>query len=421
MDKTFLNYESFIVGRLCQDGDQIFGDVFSNLTEDDFQLQDAKAVFKACHALTMQQMEINPVAIVEQTKLQGHEVSTTFIKECINTSPTNNNVVLYAQKIHEKAEETRLRALLSAVVDGLASESITLDEARADTEEALSKITYSDEGIVSADIALQSALQDMEDRVNGKITTISTGYPSIDRYFSGGLENGALYIIGARPACGKSTLAMNLANHIALQNRRVLFVSLEMTKEQLSRIRLQMVGYINHDDLFYVKSEEVQTKIQQASEVIRKHPVDFNKAQYLTVSYISKLCRSRHYDVVIIDYLQLVTPKGGKTRYEEVTRISRGLKGLALQQNIPVICLSQLNRGSALDRPKISDLRDSGAIEQDADAVMLLYLSDRADVTENRPSTLEVSIAKNRYGGIGTVELDFYMKSRVIKDRSIVR
>ena len=417
MTDNVLDFESYIIGALCNFGQDAFADIFPYVTAEDFQTDAGQTVFQASCALRREEKDINPASILEKLKSAGYEPQDGFLRECMTIAVRQDNAVIYAKEVHERAEKNRFGDSLQAIADGVHNGSLPLDEARTETEQALSNICFSDSGIVSADMALQSALQEMEARASGIITTTTTGFQTLDGYFNGGLENGALYIIGARPASGKTTLGMNMANAMAMQNRRVLFVSLEMTVEQLSRIRLQLVGKIQQFDLYHPNTKQVKERIEVASELIKKYPVDFNKPSYLTVPYIEKLCQSRKYDVVVIDYLQLIRPSGGKTQYEKITQISRAIKLLALSRNIPVVCLSQLSRGADGTEPKLSDLRDSGAIEQDADAVMLLFLEDRGEPEGNTPAWLNVKVAKNRYGEIGTIPMNYYMKTRYIEER----
>lgn len=416
-DSMIYDYESYIAGSLMIDGEEALDEVYAHLTVDDLISERVRHIYEASIQLRKDQKEINPVSISEKMRENGHSAEDGFFRECMNIAPRLENVKEYAKQIHDRAETIRFCNSTQSISEEMRQGKLSLSEGRIEIEQALSKICVSDSDIIPADIALQSALQEMEDRASGKIKFLSTGFKSIDGFLDGGLQNGALYIIGARPASGKTTFAMNLANSIAMQNRRVLLVSLEMTQEQLTRIRLQLVGKIQSSDLYHPNTKDVKEKIELASKIIRNYPVDYNRPSFVTVGYISKMCQSRNYDAVIIDYLQLISPKSGKTMYEKITQISRGLKGLALERNIPVVCLSQLNRESSGTEPKMSDLRDSGAIEQDADAVMLLHLYDRGELNSNEPASLKVIIAKNRYGAIGTTEMSFYLKTRYIEDR----
>lgn len=416
-DNEIFAFESYIAGAILNFGEAAVDTIYAQLTADDFTSDRVRWIFNAAVELRQERCEISPVSISEKIRSSGHKMGDSFLRECMNVAPRLENTAEYAKEVHDRAETIRFCDTVQKAADEMRQGTLSLADGRAEMELAMSKICISDSDIISAEDALNSAIQEMEDRANGKVKSISTGFSSIDGLLNGGLENGGLYIIGARPASGKTTFALNIANSIAMQNRRVLFVSLEMTVEQLSRIRLQMVGKIQAADMYHIHTKTVNEKIEIASKFVRQYPVDFNRRPYATVGYIGRMCQGRKVDVVIIDYLQLISPTSGKTMYEKVTGISRSLKGLALQQNIPVVCLSQLNRESSGTDPKMSDLRDSGAIEQDADAVMLLNLYDRGDPSTNEPASLRLRMAKNRYGAIGDVEMNFYLKTRYIEDR----
>ena len=411
-----LNLENYIVGCLCINENSL-QEIYAQVTADDFQTTYGRAVFESACQLASNQETIDPVSIMQQSKLHGTEIPQSYLAECMHVTPTTVNASEYAKRLHEIAEGARLADALETISQDLRTGVITIDQGKAMTEEATKKICFSDDGIMSADLALQSCMEELESIRAGTYRPLLTGLTGIDRYFESGMKNGSLYIIGARPGCGKTTLAMNIANSMARANRRVLYITLEMSVEQLTKSRMQIIGEIQSYDLNHPSSRDVSEKISRASLEIQRYPIDFNKSFHLSIPYISRLCSAKKYDAVFIDHLQLVSNAFGKTQYERITDISGNLKGLALSQNIPVICLSQLNRQSADTAPKLHDLRDSGAIEQDADAVLLLHLVDRAEYGETKPSILEVIIGKNRFGSLGSSELNWYMRTGIIEDR----
>ena len=412
-------YEKYIVGCLLHDDPEATTDIFSEVTEADFSDRSAKAIFCAVRELKTDGAAVDPVSVHDRAKLDGIEISVSFLNECVNVTPTLTNAAEYAKGLHEYAERMRLSAHFYEISQELDAGSIEIEEGVSKGRKAISEVCVSSRDVVTGSAALDDALKDLEDRATGRKKAISSGFPSLDKYFDGGFQKGGLYIVGARPAQGKTTLALSMANNIALNNNRVLYVSMEMTRVQMTQLRLQMTGRIPAQDLTNIKCREVQEKLEAATTTIRQYPIDFNDRSNIPVSYIGRMCAAR-YDAVIIDYLQLIKPSTGKTRYEQITNISRDLKLLALEKNIPVICLSQLRRNENHDvekEPRLDDLRDSGSIEQDADAVLLLHLTDRAEAGSNEPSELKVRIAKNRYGEQGSVVLDWYMKTRIIRDR----
>lgn len=412
-------YENYIVGCLLRDDPEATTAIFSEVTEADFSGTYSKAVFRAVRELKTDGAAVDPVSVYDRAKLDGIEIKKSYFTECVNIVPTLTNAAEYAKGLHEYAERKRLAGVLFDVSQEMNSGSIEIEEGISKVRKAISEVCVSSRDVVTGSAALEDALKDLEDRASGRKKAISSGFPSLDKYFDGGFQKGGLYIVGARPAQGKTTLALSMANNIAMNNNRVLYVSMEMTRVQMMHLRLQMTGRIAAQDLTNINCKEVQEKLAMAETTIRQYPIDFNDRSNIPVSYISRMCAAR-YDAVVVDYLQLIKPSIGKTRYEQITNISRDLKLLALEKNIPVICLSQLRRNEnyAVEKePRLDDLRDSGSIEQDADAVLLLHLSNRADEGSNDPSELKIHIAKNRYGDQGRCALDWYMKTRIIRDR----
>jgi replicative DNA helicase len=240
---------------------------------------------------------------------------------------------------------------------------------------------------------------------------VPSRFPLLDKTLGGGFIRGGLYIVGARPAVGKSSFAVNLADTI---HGNVLFVSLEMSPEQITGKRFSRRTGIPTGRLLSGRlSEEEWGKLAQASDILSRSGVYINDRYSLTVSGVQDLAESIPVlQAVIVDYLGLIQPASrGGSAYENTTQISRDLKRLALSLNVPIICLCQLSRsveGREDKRPRLSDLRDSGAIEQDADAVMFLYRDDYYKGQAGDSSIVNLNVAKNRHGGLGTIDFQFF-------------
>ena len=251
---------------------------------------------------------------------------------------------------------------------------------------------------------------------NGHSNFISSGFPLLDNILGGGFIRGGLYILGARPAMGKSTYAINLADNI---KGNCLYVSLEMTPEQIVSKRISRLTDLSAAKLLSGRvTEDDWTKIAMAFTALSEQGVYINDRYDLTVQKIQLLAQSvPDLRAVIVDYLGLIQPATRSTSsYENITQISRELKRMAISLNVPVICLCQLSRTveSREDkRPRLSDLRDSGAIEQDADAVMFLYRPDyyTGGKTDGQPSLTHLEVAKNRHGRTGQTDFNFWMAS----------
>lgn len=255
----------------------------------------------------------------------------------------------------------------------------------------------------------------------GRDNFVPSGFPRLDEILGGGFIQSGLYILGARPAMGKSTFAVNLADNIG---GNVLLVSLEMSPEQLTAKRVARLTGIPAGKLLRgAVTDEDWQKIAVANSALSEQGVYINSRYGLTVPQIQLLAQSvPELRAVIIDYLGLIQPatRGGNT-YENVSQISRELKLLSISLNVPVICLCQLSRSveSREDkRPRLSDLRDSGAIEQDADAVLFLWRDGRNETppTDGNPLLAQLDVAKNRHGATGETQFSFWMRTSTFKE-----
>ena len=252
---------------------------------------------------------------------------------------------------------------------------------------------------------------------------VETGISDLDRILGGGLIREGLYILAARPGCGKTTLAAALADRMLERGRRVLFVSLEMSRKQLMARRVAAdAGRVTAAQILRGElSEEERRAVGESLVKLAKRPLFFNRRTSLNTSEIQFLAKQNRADVVIIDYLGLMRHEAGKSLYERVTGTSNQLKRMARGLETPVLCLAQLNReveGRQNQEPRLSDLRDSGAIEQDADGVLLIHRPAIEDADEYGPTPMEVTVAKNRHGRTGKIELNWYMRSgRILEVR----
>ena len=248
----------------------------------------------------------------------------------------------------------------------------------------------------------------------GVAAGVPTGYPSLDRMLMG-LREGQLVIIGARPAVGKTSFALNLALNAASEGYTVAFFSLEMSREQLATRLLASEALVENNRLKTGALRETDwEKIAGAATILNKVDIRIDDNPMLSVADMNAKCRRLDdLGLVVIDYLQLMTSAGGKgyageNRQQVVSDISRMLKIMAKELNVPVICLSQLSRASEKrddKRPMLSDLRESGAIEQDADIVLFLYRDDYYNEDSEKHNIAECIVAKNRHGETGKVEL----------------
>lgn len=250
----------------------------------------------------------------------------------------------------------------------------------------------------------------------GKITGVTTGFKALDEHLSG-LQNSDLILIAARPSMGKTALGVNMGFNAAKAGKNVAIFSLEMSKLQLNQRLLSMASSVDLHKLVSGDIKDDWGAVIQAVSLLEKMDLYIDDTSSISLAELRSKCRrmkmERGLDLVVIDYLQLMTVddmRASANREQEIAAISRGLKALAKEMNCPVIALSQLSRKAEESkdrRPMMSDMRESGAIEQDADVVILLYREDYYNKETERPNITDIIIAKHRNGPTGTVELYF--------------
>ena len=272
------------------------------------------------------------------------------------------------------------------------------------------------EGLIGVSDVLDGAIERIEE-----IENQGTGLSGLPTHFSdldstlAGLQDGNLVVIAARPSMGKSSLALNISTNVAKENKITAFFSLEMTKEELvQRVLFSEAKVTSGDARKGQLGPEKWSRVVEAASKVNNMPLYFDDASVITVTDIRaksrRLKASKGLDLIVVDYLQLMQGMSGDNRQQEIAEISRNLKNLARELKVPIIALSQLNRAAEAredKRPRLGDLRESGAIEQDADIVMMLYRDDYYNPGTERPGVAEVNIVKHRSGSTGKVDLYF--------------
>ncbi len=430
--------EESVIGSIFLDP-SILPDVIEEVRWEDFYYENNKIIFKVMEELFDKGEPVDTVSVIEKLResnlLQkiGGEDTIIYLAQVV---PTTANVMYYTQIVKEKA---LLRALINAsseIVDavrniGDAQEVLEYAEKRIfSIAEARATRTYDLLSNVMHDVFEQiEELKNRAQKGEGDLVTgVSTGFKSLDRMTSG-FHRSELIIIAARPSMGKTSFAANIATNMALQaNVAVAIFSLEMSKEQLANRILCSEAKV---DLHKVRTgqisdEEWEKLVQKAGELSKSRLI-FDDEPDLTPRMLRAKARrmKREYgiEVIFIDYLQLMTSrsKGYESRQQEITDISRSLKLLARELNITVVALSQLSRAVEQredKRPRLSDLRESGAIEQDADVVMFLYRDSYYKRKKDEPGKdslndeheAELIVGKQRNGPVGTIKLTFNPK-----------
>lgn len=412
--------EQYLCGAILISGDAVMKAIRGIVTPDCFQMEAYRAIFTAALSLLEDGTPIDPVSIAATAKRQGIELPNKLLLELMEIVPTAANCVDYAHRVAEDARKRRIKALAERIQ---ADEVSTSDELLAALQREAQAIQGSNyqRGLLSPVDTLRRFMDYVVKAGEKRDNFISTGFPRLDGILGGGFIRGGLYILGARPAVGKSTFALNLADGIA---GNLLFVSLEMSPEQILAKRVsRLTGYTASKLLSGQLPDKAWEAVAIATTSIDKSGVYINSRYDLTVQEIHLLAQSvPELRCIILDYLGLIQPatRSGST-YEQVSAISRELKRMAVSLNVPVVCLCQLSRKIEErkdKKPMLSDLRDSGAIEQDADGVLFLYREDyyTGSPADGFPSTVELTVAKNRHGKTGEDQFNFWLSSSAFRE-----
>jgi len=416
-----LEAEQSVIGSMIMDKDAIVT-AMEMLHKDDFYHLQYGILFDAMVELYSAGQPVDLVTL--QNKLKEKDVpkevsSLEFVRELVTAVPTSANIKYYATIVSENAVKRRLIRITEGIENecyaGKESLESVLDKTEKDVFALLSSRSGGD--FVPIRQVVMNALEKIEkaSKMSGTVTGIPTGFIDLD-YRTAGLQPSDLILVAARPSMGKTAFVLNIAQYVAFHEAKsVAIFSLEMSKEQLvnrlfsleSRVDAQALRTGNLSDADWEKLVEGAGIIGDSKLIIDDTPG-------ISISELRSKCRKykleHGLDIIIIDYLQLMTGsgRGTESRQQEISDISRSLKALARELNVPVVALSQLSRAVEQrpdHRPMMSDLRESGAIEQDADVVMFIYRDDYYNKDTELKGISEIIIAKQRNGPIGTVNL----------------
>lgn len=362
--------------------------------------------------------------ITLQNKLHEKDVppevcSIEFVKNIVTAVPTSANIKYYANIVSEKSMLRRLIRLNEEIANACYAEKDDLEVILENTEKKVFQLTQkrNTEDFTPIRQVVMNAMDKIEAaaKTAGAVTGIATGFTDLD-YRTAGMQPSDLILIAARPSMGKTAFALNIAQYVAFKlDLPVAIFSLEMSKEQLINRMFSLESSVDAQKLRTGQlNDQDWARLIESAGVIGKSKLLIDDTPSITVSELRSKCRKMKMDnglsMIIIDYLQLMTGSGrnSDSRQQEISDISRSLKGIARELGVPVIALSQLSRAVEQrpdHRPMLSDLRESGAIEQDADVVMFIYRDDYYNHDTDKKGVSEIIIAKQRNGPIGTVEL----------------
>ncbi|MCI9365128.1 MAG: replicative DNA helicase [Clostridia bacterium] len=415
--------EQAVLGCMLLDGESV-ALALEVLKPDDFYREENKLIFSAMLNLYGRSEPIDLITVKEElVSLGKFELcgGIEYIADLSEKVPTTANVDKYVKIVEEKSILRNLIKTSNELVNLGYDQTLEVDEIIEKAEKSVFNLmkNRNQKGYTPIKDILVEAFANLEKLYNQKehITGIPTGFIDLD-YKTAGLHGSELILVAARPAMGKTAFALNIASNAAVRARiPVALFSLEMSKEQLTTRILASETMIDSNKLKTGKmDEEDWIKLAEGLEPLSESEIYIDDTPGISITEIRAKCRKlkleKNIGLVVIDYLQLITGSGSKkngSREQEISEISRSLKILAKELDIPVIALSQLSRAVEQrkddHRPMLSDLRESGAIEQDADIVMFLYRDDYYNPDSEQKNIAEVILAKHRGGSTGTVEL----------------
>ena len=388
------------------------------ISADDFYIEEHRKIYSAMQEMYMKSRNIDVITLIDELVHEGVYDETggkDYISQIAETVPSAANVKDYAKIVSDKSQLRSLIDITEEISEAAYTEQDEVEKLIEMAESSIYAIAEKKENknFVHIRTALVNVYSNLKMLSQNKEETLGTqtGFGDLDRVLVG-LGKSDLVLVGARPGMGKTSFALNLATNAAKRSdKAVCIFSLEMSAEQLVSRLLSSEALV---DSYHMRSGELQEdewdKIAHASAELAECEILIDDTPGITVAGImAKLRRVKNLGLVVIDYLGLMqTERPIDNRVQAVSEISRNLKLLAKEFEVPVICCAQLSRGpeSRTDkRPMLSDLRDSGAIEQDADIVMFLYRDEYYNDKNNEQSIAEVIVAKNRHGSTGTVEM----------------
>ncbi len=394
--------------------------VIEALKSDDFYMETDRLLYDTIHQMFLSGRPIDPITVLDEMKAQGYKEAARreLFLQIIETTPTSNNVSEYAAIVRSKSMLRELQKVSSEIIALTRSEEESADTVADLAEQKIYAVRQGREvqGFSSINEAIQEVYAHLDEMAAnpGKLPGLPTGFSQLDQYI-GGLSKSDLILLAARPGMGKTAIALNMAVNAAKRSgKTVVIFQLEMSREQLATRMLSSEALIDSKKLRMGTLDDTDwERMAGATESLQSMSILIDENSGITVPEMMAKCRrvGSKLGLIVIDYLQLMhTPKQMDNRVQEVAEISRSLKIMAKELNVPVLCCSQLSRGPESrqnKRPMLSDLRESGSIEQDADIVLFIYRDDYYnDQSENR-NCAELIVAKNRHGETGTVELQW--------------
>jgi len=427
--------EQAVIGSMLIDS-RCIAVVIEALKPEDFYLRQNRDIYETVYSMFNFSAVIDPITILDHMRQNGvydENSSRGYLLQLMEITPTSANVGEYIAIVKDKSLLRRVAEtagdITGMVREGTETGSAVLEAA----EQRIYAIRQgrAAQGLEHISHVIQSVYDRLEELASSdsEVPGLSTGLPDVDRCISG-LNKSDLIILAARPGMGKTSLALNMAlNAAKFSGKAVVVFSLEMAKLQLAMRLIAAECFVNNKKLVTGRglTDEDWDKIYEATKALNKSNLLMDDNPSLTVADMNAKCRRvDNLGLIVVDYLQLMQSAGGhssgsENRQQAVSDISRAMKIMAKELNVPVLCLSQLSRANEKDstkvrRPRLSDLRESGAIEQDADIVLFIHREDAFGEDSENQNIAELVIAKNRHGETGVVEMQWIPEYTVFRN-----
>ncbi|MBQ8412707.1 MAG: replicative DNA helicase [Lachnospiraceae bacterium] len=414
--------EQSVIGAMFMDRD-VISDVADLLTKEDFYNPQYAVLFENMIELYNEGQQVDILTVSERLKMKNlpeELCKPAFLADINNAVPTSANAAQYAKIVRDKSLLRRLIKLSEDTAKDCYLGHDKVEHILEDAEQKVFKLAQARNGssdIVPINKIVIDVIGEIEEaaRNKGKVTGIPTGFVDLDNMLTG-LHGGELILVAARPAMGKTAFVLNIAHDLAVMHKTPCAIfSLEMSKEQLVSRMIAIDAMVDSKNMKLGNlSDDDWDKVLESTEAIARSPIYIDDNSAITISELRSRCRklkqNHNIGLIILDYLQLMSSsRPVESRQQFISEVSRALKNIARELNVPVIALSQLSR--AVDsrpdhKPVLSDLRESGAIEQDADVVMFIYRDEYYNPeTTTKPQTAEIIIAKQRSGETGSLDL----------------
>ena len=411
--------EQSVLGSMLVDPRTV-SDVMEILKLEDFYMEANRLTYEAIQKMFLDGRSIDPVTVLEEITRMGYreKVPRDYILQLVEITPHAANVMDYARIVRSKSMLRELQQVGADIIDLTRAEEEEADTVADLAEQKVYAVRQGREvqGFTPLNVAISEVYASLDELATsaGKLPGLPTGFAMLDQYI-GGLNKSDLILLGARPGMGKTAIALNMAMSAAKKSdKTVVIFQLEMSRTQLATRLLSAEGFIDSKKLRLGNlTDEDWQNMANATESLNRLNILIDENSGITVPEMKAKCRrlGDQLGLIVIDYLQLMhTPKHTDNRVQEVAEISRSLKIMAKELNVPVLCCCQLSRGPEGrqdKRPMLSDLRESGSIEQDADIVLFIYRDDYYNNEGENKNAAELIVAKNRHGETGKIDLQW--------------